>query len=153
MAGQPQPITYEKIREVYKFMNSVSKQRKEVVHFFSKKWSDEGYFSTDNELSKQRTVDNYIRKVKQTYLNYESEIETEKGRQLARLDDLYAKNIKIQDYKAALGVLREINDMLGLKAPTKQEITGNISGTKVIVENKEQADLIEQLKKKESEGN
>ncbi len=124
MANISQPCKYEKVREVYAFMNNASKQRKEIVHYFTKKWTEEGHFGKDTiEISKHRTIDNYIRKVKDTYLNFEKEVEDERGRTLARLDDLYAKLIKTQDYKGALSVLREIGDIVGFKAPTKLDHT------------------------------
>ena len=107
-------IVYERTREVYKFMTSVSKQTKEIVRFFSEKWTSEGYFEGTSENGKYRTIENYIRRVKQTYYNFEKDVEIEKGRTLARLDDLYEKNIKIQDYKGALQVLKEIKELLGL---------------------------------------
>ena len=124
MGNLKQISVYERTREVYKFMNEVSKRNKEVVHFFSKKWTEDGYFERGiSDLSKARTIANYIKRVKQTYLNYETEIETEKGRTLARLDDLYQKLIKVQDYKGALGILREIGDIVGFRAPTKTDLT------------------------------
>lgn len=116
MARTEQHIVYEKVREVYNFMVNGSKQRKEIVHFFTKKWSDEGFWSKKTlEVSKHRTIDNYIRKTKHSFLNFEKECESEKGRILARLDDLYSKSIKIQDYKGALSVVKEIAEITGNK--------------------------------------
>ena len=135
MANRSQPYTYEKIREVYSFMNNASKQRKDVVHYFTKKWTDEGFFGENTkDISKHRTIDNYIHKVKNTYLNFEKEIEDEKGRTLARLDDLYAKLIKVQDYKGALSVIREIGDIVGFKAATKLDHTTAGEKINIIVE-------------------
>jgi hypothetical protein len=120
-------IKYEKIREVYQFMINVSKQSKEIVHFFSTKWDEENFFKEGiSDLSKQRTIFNYIKKVKLTFMNFENDVEVEKGRQLARLEDLYTKNIKIQDYKAAKDIVKEINVMLGLNNPIKTELSGEI---------------------------
>jgi len=116
MARTEQHIVYEKVREVYRFMVDGSKQRKEIVHFFTKKWTDDGFWPPQTkEISKHRTIDNYIRKVRQSFMNFEKECESEKGRILARLDDLYAKSNKIQDYKGALAVLREIAEITGNK--------------------------------------
>jgi hypothetical protein len=122
MAMTPQHIVYERVREVHAFMTNGSKQRKEIVQFFSKKWTDDGYFTTASELSKFRTVDNYIRKVRQTFLNFENDVDIEKGRTLARLDDLYSKSVKIQDYKCALLILKQICEIVGLKSPTRISI-------------------------------
>lgn len=129
MPKYTQVIVYEKTREVYQFMRDGSKQTKDIVQFFSEKWTKDGFFNTDTkELSKHRTIHNYIRKVKQTFMNFENDIESEKGRVLARLDDLYSKSVKIQDYKAALAVLRVINEMLGLNEPErhKHEVEGDV---------------------------
>lgn len=124
MAMTPQIIVFERTREVYNFMMNGSRQTKEVVHFFSKKWTDENVFNEGiSEMSKARTIHNYIRKVKDTFMNFEAEVEAEKGRQLARLDDLYAKNMKIQDYKAAKDVIKTINEMVGFNAATKTDLT------------------------------
>lgn len=124
MANRSQPYKYEKIREVYTFMNNASKQRKDVIQYFAKKWTDEGFFGEGTKgISKHRTIDNYIRRVKDTYMNFEKEVDDEKGRTLARLDDLYARLIKVQDYKGALSVLREISDIVGYKPPLKTDLT------------------------------
>ena len=123
MKKASQAIAYEKVREVLMFMNNVSKQPKEIIHFFSKKWEEDGYFTTKDPKSKMRHIYIYIQKVNNTYFNYENDVNVEKGRSLARLDELYQKMVKIQDYKGALTVLKEINDMLGLKAPEKYQTT------------------------------
>lgn len=45
------------------------------------------------------------------------------GRAIAALNTLYAASLKVQDYKAALAVRREINALLALyEAPAKQTI-------------------------------
>jgi len=116
---QSHAVIYDKVREVYSFVNNVSKQRKEIVHFFSKKWTEDGYFTCDSDSSKHRHIDIYIRKVRQLYYNFEKDVDIEKGRTLSRLDELYEKNIKIQDYKAAKDVLKEISMLCGLYAETK----------------------------------
>ncbi len=122
MGNISQIIVYERTREVYNFMMNGSKRSKEIVHYFTKKWTDEGVFEPEiGDIAKRRTIYNYIKRVKQTFLNFESQIETEKGRTLARLDDLYARSVKIQDYKGALAVLKEVNEIVGLKAPIKTE--------------------------------
>lgn len=116
---QSHAVVYDKVREVYTYMNNVSKQRKDVVQFFSKKWTDDGYFTCDSDSSKHRHIDIYIRKVRQMYFNFEKDADIEKGRTLSRLDELYEKNIEIQDYKAAKDVLKEISMLCGLYAETK----------------------------------
>ncbi len=44
MANVSQLYKYEKLREVYAFMINASKRRKEIVQFFSKKWTKDGCF-------------------------------------------------------------------------------------------------------------
>lgn len=41
----------------------------------------------------------------------------ELGKALARLNDLYAKSLRIQDYKACLAMQKEISELLALYAP------------------------------------
>jgi hypothetical protein len=60
--------------------------------------------------------------VRQTFLNFENDVDIEKGRTLARLDDLYSKSVKIQDYKCALLILKQICEIVGLKSPTRISI-------------------------------
>jgi len=114
-------VVYERVREVYNFMINASKQRKDIIQFFTKKWTDEDVFNTESEIGKHRTIDTYIRKVKKSYFNFENDVEIEKGRTLARLEDLYAKSIKIQDYKGALQVVKEIKLTIGIDAPAKYD--------------------------------
>ena len=41
-------VVYERIREVYQFMISGSKQTKDIILFFSEKWTSEGVFGKDD---------------------------------------------------------------------------------------------------------
>ena len=52
----------------------------------------------------------------------------ELGLALTRLTDLYQHSVKMMDYKTALAVQKERNDLLGLKAPTRLEHTGKDGG-------------------------
>jgi hypothetical protein len=130
MSRKPSEIEkYERMREVYQFMINGSKKTRDIVHFIGEKWKTEGVNNWDENTTDDavyRTVSNYIKRVKDTYFNFDEDIENEKGRTLARLDDLYSKSIKIQDYKGALSVLKEIADVVGFKAPIK--IDNNING-------------------------
>jgi hypothetical protein len=73
----------------------------------------------------QRTVDRYIQlATKQIVKAAALEREYELGRAKKRLDHLYQRNIAIQDFKAALAVVREMNALLGLNEPIKTELTG-----------------------------
>jgi hypothetical protein len=53
------------------------------------------------------------------------EIETARGMAYKRLDTLYYKSLLINDYKTALAVQKEMNELFGLKI-IKQEISGNM---------------------------
>lgn len=46
----------------------------------------------------------------------------------AQLNMLFMKCVNVQDYKAALAVRRELSLLLGLHAPTRQEVTGKDGG-------------------------
>jgi len=43
--------------------------------------------------------------------------QTEFSRAMARLNDLYAKTVKLQDYRTALSIQKEINSLMQLSAP------------------------------------
>ena len=67
---------------------------------------------------KPRTVDNYIAKAKKLIIEagyHDRELEF--GRSLARKHDLYTRCLNDKDYRGALAVQKEIDDLLGLKAP------------------------------------
>ena len=46
--------------------------------------------------------------------------EEEIGRARAQLHDLYGKNMKVQDYRSALAVRKDLSELLGLYAPVTQ---------------------------------
>jgi hypothetical protein len=120
-------VVHERIRSVYDFMIKVSKQRKDVIQHFTKKWTEDGYFNDNTDYTKHRIIDRYIQKVKFTFFNFEKEVEGEKGRTLARLDYLFHKLEKNEDYKGALLVLREIKDIIGFDAVKRTHISQDVS--------------------------
>jgi hypothetical protein len=68
----------------------------------------------------QRTVDRYIAAATESIkTTSKTDRDTEIGKALGRLDWLYNHDLMIQDYKAALAVIRERSLLLGLNAPTK----------------------------------
>lgn len=76
---------------------------------------------------KPRQIDNYIAEATDfiramSNTNREYEI----GKSLARLDSLYNKNLLIQDFKAALAVVRENDILQGLNRPNELHQTGAI---------------------------
>jgi hypothetical protein len=63
-------------------------------------------------------IDRYIARAKQLLIEAgEQEREVEFGRALGRLHDLFARCLNDKDYRGALAVQKEINDLFGLKAP------------------------------------
>ena len=70
-----------------------------------------------------RTIDNYIALATEAIeAQSETKREYEIGKALERLESLYQRNMSIQDFKAALAVVKERSELLGLKAPNKHEI-------------------------------
>lgn len=62
-----------------------------------------------------RTGDWYIAKASQRFKALAKiDAEKERGRQLARLEDLYSRLFRIQDYRTALAVLKERNELAGI---------------------------------------
>ena len=84
------------------------------------------------------STDEYIAKANALFAEKSKPIRDEQfGKALERLENLYQKNMKIQDYKAALATQKEISELIGLYPPKKQEVSGANGGaieTKVIVE-------------------
>jgi hypothetical protein len=74
-----------------------------------------------------RTLDRYISQANDR-ITEASQIrrENEIGRALKRLEFLWGRNLSIQDYKAALGVIRERNKLLGLNEPERHDIRTEI---------------------------
>jgi hypothetical protein len=70
------------------------------------------------------TVDNvYIKRAREEFAEiskYEAKFEL--GLSLTRLNDLYYQALDQQDFKTALAVQKEINDLVGIKAAAKQEV-------------------------------
>jgi hypothetical protein len=72
----------------------------------------------------RRTVDRYIQEATERIIQAaEVDRPFELGQAKKRLDHLYQRNISIQDFKAALAVIRERSALLGLNEPTKTDIT------------------------------
>lgn len=72
-----------------------------------------------------RTIDDYIAKATEIIKTYSAPLrEDEMGKAMLRLTNLYARNMQINDFKAALATQKEINALLGMYAPEKKELTG-----------------------------
>lgn len=86
-------------------------QRKEVIQYIADK--------TDWNIQ-ERMVDKYLRVARD---EIKAQSETDKayylGESLLRLRNLYFKLYNLQDFKGALQVQKEINDLMGIKEPIK----------------------------------
>lgn len=81
----------------------------------------------ENGAEPERTVDRYIARATQRFKALAKvDAEQERGRQLSRLEDLYSRLFRIQDYRTALAVLKERNELAGLypEKVQKHEHTG-----------------------------
>ncbi len=85
-------------------------------------------FATDKEWGvTDRAVDLYIQRAREEMAAHAKDYrEANQLHDIAinRLNSLYAKSLKIQDYKTALAVQKEMHALFGLYPPTRQEITG-----------------------------
>lgn len=64
----------------------------------------------------ERTVRRYYKAAEKEFVKSANvDVEKEMGKSLERLNYLFARTVHLQDYKGALQVQREINELLGLK--------------------------------------
>lgn len=91
-------------------------------------------YCAENYEIGDRAADNLIEKANALYTEVGLAVrEAEFGKALMRLNNLYSRSLKVQDYKTCLSVQREISNLLGLNAPVKQEQT-HTGEQKIIVE-------------------
>lgn len=68
-------------------------------------------------------IDRYIKKADQILIEVgEADRPLEFGRSLARKHDIFARCMTDKDYRTALAVQKEIDELLGLKAPLRVDI-------------------------------
>jgi hypothetical protein len=73
----------------------------------------------------ERTIDDYIARATEAYRKVaEFHREEQLGKAIRRLEMLFLRAMKVQDFQRALATQRELNALLGLYAPTKMEHTG-----------------------------
>jgi len=85
------------------------------------------HLAAQEDVDAVRTVNWYIGKATQRFKALAKvDAEKERGRQLSRLEDLYSRLFRIQDYRTALAVLKERNELAGLypEKVQKHEHTG-----------------------------
>jgi len=103
--------------EVKKRIKQVSKMllrglsRAEIIQYAAEYWEIE-----------ERQVDTYINRANKGFAK-SSIFDTSEQLGIAsqRLTDLYGKNMRIDDYKAALAVQKELTRLLGIDAPQRIE--------------------------------
>ncbi|MDD3538489.1 MAG: hypothetical protein PHH65_09645 [Eubacteriales bacterium] len=105
-----------RVATVYRLLLS-GLRRREVIQYAREK--------TEWNVS-DRTIDNYIRKASAEIKEVtDEELEAARGMAHKRLDTLYYKSLLINDYKTALAVQKEINELFGLKT-AKIEHSGDV---------------------------
>jgi hypothetical protein len=106
-----------RIATIYRLLLS-GMRRREVLQYVREK-TDWGIETS--------AIDKYIAEATKEIKEVTAEeIETARGMAYKRLDMLYFKSLLINDYKTALAVQKEMNELFGLKI-IKQEISGNMS--------------------------
>lgn len=89
------------------------------------------HLAAQEDVDAVRTGDWYIGKANQRFKALAKlDAEKERGRQLSRLEDLYSRLFRIQDYRTALAVLKERNELAGIypEKVQKHEHTGRDGG-------------------------
>ena len=103
-----------RISAVYRMLLS-GMRRQEIIQYVADK--------TDWGVC-ERTLDTYMERARLDIAEVTAEErQTALGMAYKRLDTLYYKSLLINDYKTALAVQKEINDINGIKV-LRQEITG-----------------------------
>lgn len=107
----------KRVNLVYKML-LLGVSRADIIDYATNNWNigaamTDKYIAEANAIFKQQAE--YIR-------------EDEFGKAVSRLQNLYEKNMKIQDYKAALATQKELNELLGMYPAKKLEHTGANGG-------------------------
>jgi hypothetical protein len=114
------PTEKSTIFEVQKRVNTVYKMlllgvsRADICEYALTNWN-----ISDGQTDRYIADANDVFKTQSQYIR-----DDEFGKALSRLQNLYEKNMKIQDYKAALATQKEINTLIGLYPAAKHEHTG-----------------------------
>lgn len=107
-----QAIKTKRINDIVKLMIG-GKDRGFMLQYASENW-DIG----------ERSTDDYIRDAKEYFEKITADTTTEAfGMALTRLNDLYGRCLKAHQYHTCLQVQRELNELLGVKAAVKVDLT------------------------------
>lgn len=101
----------QRVNEVMQML-AEGASRPEILEFAGKKW----------EISRAST-DNLIKRANGAFAAEAETIrEAELGRALRRLNTIFAKSMKVQDYRVAISAQKEINSLLALYQKTPLEL-------------------------------
>lgn len=119
-APKPTKVEQEsRITEVYKLL-IIGLARHDILRYIAEK--------TTWGLA-ERTVDFLIGKATARFQEHAKTVrDQEIGKAIARMNDLYSRTHRIQDYKTALAAQKELSELLGLYAPKRMELTGPEGG-------------------------
>jgi hypothetical protein len=93
-------------------------------------------YATEKYNISERAVDELIAKANAIYAEIaKAERVEEFGKALTRLNNLYARSLKVQDFKTCLSVQKEISNLLGLNAPEKKDITSGGEKLEIVIRN------------------
>ena len=110
-----------RVAEVFKLLLK-GLNRPEVLQYAANTWG-----------VSERTADNYIARARKEYVKH---VDNDRARNFAmmqhRLEDLYKRTMKLQDYKTSLAILKEYGSLLDLYPAKRQELTGEQSGSLTI---------------------
>lgn len=108
-----QATKQERLNTVYNMLVSGA-TRYQILQYVSQK--------TEWKIT-PRMVDNYIQEAN-AMLAQEAEFlrPREMGRAVARMNFIFQASLKVQDYQRAIAAARELNQLLGLYAPTTSEL-------------------------------
>lgn len=123
---KPSSVEMEsRVSTIYRLLLS-GMRRQEIIQYVANK--------TDWNVC-DRTLDSYIEKARVEIADVtDEERKTALGMAYKRLDMLYFKSLLINDYKTALAIQKEINDLSGLKIIRKEiEHSGEVEQTVIIL--------------------
>lgn len=114
MAKATKAEVQERVNAIYQLI-LVGASRKDIIQFASsQEWG-----------VTNRQVDTYARKARELFAAEASRERNEyRDESYMRLMYILSRCLEVQDYKTALSTQKEINELFGLKAPKRSEITG-----------------------------
>lgn len=85
-------------------------------------------YGSQNWKVSDRQITDYIARAKETLIEQvDKDKESNLSMALTRMNDIYQQCMSAKNYKGAIAAQREINKLLGLYEPVKQDHTGDLS--------------------------